>query len=348
MLHKLHPLRTLLLPCAVLLGSMGHLKAQELNLYSARHYDTDEALYRDFTKQTGIKINRIEAGDEQLLERIRNEGATSKADVILLVDAARLWKAEIDGLFQPVNSPTLKAKVPAQLRSKDDGKGSAWFGVSSRARLIVVNKTRVPSVSVQTYENLANPALKGMVCTRSGTHPYMLSWIGSMIEHLGREKAATWASGVVANFARTPRGGDTDQIKAVATGECGVALVNSYYLARILRSDKPQDRAIAEKLAVVLPNQSSYGTHMNVSGAGVAKNAPHRAAAIQFIEYLLSNQAQSYLAQGNNEWPVAVGVPAANAALDSLGNFKRDTLDISTIGRAQVSAQRLIDEVGWR
>ncbi len=323
-------------------------QSQELNLYSARHYDTDEALYRDFTKLTGIKINRIEAGDEQLLERIRNEGASSKADVILLVDAARLWKAEIDGLFQPLNSPTLKSRVPTELRSRDDGRGSAWFGISSRARLIVVNKQKVPADSVTSYEDLASPSLRGLVCTRSGTHPYMLSWIGAMTEHLGREKARTWARAVVANFARTPRGGDTDQIKSVASGECGVAVVNSYYLARLLRSDKPQDRAIVDKLSVVLPNQNSYGTHMNVSGAGVAKNAPNRTAAVRFIEYLLSDQAQKYLALGNNEWPVAQNQASGNPALDGFGKFKRDALPIATIGSAQVGAQRLIDEVGWR
>jgi iron(III) transport system substrate-binding protein len=327
---------------------LANAQTQELNLYSARHYDTDEALYRDFTKQTGIKINRIEAGDEQLLERIRNEGTSSKADVILLVDAARLWKAEIDGMFQAVNSPLLKTKVPVELRSRDDGRGSAWFGISTRARLIVVNKVKVPAGQVTSYEDLASPALRSMVCTRSGTHPYMLSWIGAMTEHLGREKARSWARAVVSNFARTPRGGDTDQIKAVARGECGVAVINSYYLARILRSDKAQDRAIAEKLVAVLPNQNSYGTHMNVSGAGVAKNAPNRAAAVQFIEYLLSDHAQNYLALGNNEWPVVLNQVTANPALESFGKFKRDALPISTIGSAQVGAQRLIDEVGWR
>jgi iron(III) transport system substrate-binding protein len=324
--------------------------AQEkvLNLYSARHYSTDEALYANFTKQTGIAIKRVEAGDEALLERLRNEGRNSPADVVLLVDAARLWKAQIEGLFQPVRSPSLESRIPAHLRGKDDGKGSEWFAFSTRARIIVYNKAAVNAGDVANYEDLAKPSLKGKVCTRSGTHPYMLSLIGAMSEHLGEAKAEAWAKGVVANFARTPRGGDTDQIKAVASGECGVALTNSYYLARLMRSNNPADREVAEKVGVVWPNQASWGVHVNVSGGGVARNAPNRDAAVKFLEYLASEQAQVYFADGNNEWPVVAGVTTRNPALEAMGKFKADTLPIASIGRSQVTAAKIIDRAGWR
>jgi len=340
-----------LLASAVLAtAAMTPALAQEkvLNLYSARHYQTDEALYADFTKQTGIRINRIEAGDEALLERLRNEGTNSPADVILLVDAARLWKAQIEGMFQPVKSPTLEKRIPATLRAKDDGKGSEWFGISTRARVIVYNKAKVDPALVQNYEDLARPELKGKVCTRSGAHPYMLSLIGAMSEHLGEAKAEQWASGVVANFARKPRGGDTDQIRAVATGECGVALTNTYYLVRLMRSDRPADKEVVERVGVVWPNQKSFGTHVNVSGAAVAKNAPHRENAVRFIEYLASDSAQAYFAGGNNEWPVVESVKLGNRELESLGPFKADTLPIASIGRAQVTASKIIDRSGWR
>jgi iron(III) transport system substrate-binding protein len=339
-----------LLTAGATLAAAAPARADEavLNLYSARHYSTDEALYANFTKPTGIRIRRIEAGDEALLERLRSEGRNSPADVILLVDAARLWKAQIEGLFQPVRSPVLEARIPAHLRGKDDGQGSEWFAFSTRARIIVYNKASVSPADVQTYEDLARPALKGKVCTRSGTHPYMLSLIGAMYEHLGEARTEAWARGVVANFARPPRGGDTDQIKAVASGECGVALTNTYYLARLMRSDKPEERDAAARLGVVMPNQATWGTHVNVSGGGVARNAPNRAAAVRFLEYLASDPAQVYFADGNNEWPVVKTVTVKNPALEALGPFKADTLSIASIGRAQVNAAKIIDRAGWR
>ncbi len=319
-----------------------------LNLYSARHYQTDDALYAEFTRQTGIRINRIEAGDQALLERLRSEGANSPADVILLVDAARLWKAQADGMFQPVKSATLESRVPAHLRSQDGGQGSEWFGIATRARVIVYNKEKVAAALVRNYEDLARPELKGKVCTRSGAHPYMLSLIGAMSEHLGEAGAERWAEGVVANFARPPRGGDTDQVRAVATGECGVALSNSYYLVRLMRSDKPADREAMAKVGIVWPNQGSFGTHVNVSGAGIARHAPHRDNAVKFVEYLVSDSAQAYFVAGSNEWPVVSSVKVANPELESLGPFKADTLPIGAVGRAQGAASKIIDRAGWR
>lgn len=333
---------------AALVAAPAPAANEVLNLYSARHYQTDEALYADFTKQTGIRINRIEAGDEALLERLRSEGRNSPADVLLLVDAARLWRAQIDGMFQPVRSKVLDARVPAHLRGKDDGQGSEWYGFSTRARIIVYNRASVKPDQVRRYEDLADPSLKGKVCSRSATHPYMLSLIGALTEHLGEAKTEAWARGVVANFARTPRGGDTDQIRAVASGECGVALTNTYYLVRMMRSQAKEDKDAVARVGVIWPNQGSFGTHVNVSGGGVMKNAPNRAAAIRFLEYLTSESAQTYLANGNNEWPVVRGTPVRNPALESLGAFKADELSIASIGRSQVTAAKIVDRAGWR
>lgn len=323
-------------------------EVKELNLYSARHYQTDEALYSDFTKKTGIKINRIEADDNALAERLKSEGANSPADVILMVDAARLWRAQIDGFFKPIHSKYLENRIPANLRSKPDSEGSTWFGFSTRARLVVYNKAKVNPQDVDTYEKLAEPMNKGKVCTRSGAHPYMLSLIGAMIERRGETATEDWAKGMVTNMARPPRGGDTDQIKAVASGECGVALTNSYYLVRLLRSTKPEDQAIVSKIGFVWPNQQTTGTHINIAGGGVAKNAPHSQAAIQFLEYLASDSAQEYFANGNNEWPVVKSVKIENEGLKMLGSFKAENISIAAIGKNQIAAQRLLDRVGYK
>lgn len=345
----LHRTPRLLIALAFTLAA-GTAAAQDkvLNLYSARHYATDEALYANFTRQTGIRIQRIEAGDEALLERLRSEGRNSPADVVLMVDAARLWKAQIEGLFQPLRSPLLEARIPAHLRGKDDGKGSEWFAYSTRARLIVYHKASIAPDQVRNYADLAQPALKGKVCTRSGVHPYMLSLIGALAEHKGEAAAEQWARGVVANFARTPRGGDTDQIKAVATGECRVALANSYYLARLMRSERAEDRDIVARIGIIAPDQAGHGVHMNVSGGGIARHAPHPEAAAKFLEYLASDEAQRMFADGNNEWPVVSSVRVSNPALESLGKFRQDALPVAQIGRAQVSAARIVDRVGWR
>jgi iron(III) transport system substrate-binding protein len=330
------------------LPALASSQAPALNLYSARHYQTDEALYANFTRATGIRINRIEAGDEALLERLRSEGRASPADVLLLVDAARLWKAQTEGLFAPIRSGVLEERIPERLRAAATDEGIAWFGISTRARVIVINRNRVSPESVSRYADLAGPALKGKVCTRSAAHPYMLSLIAAMIEHQGEEATTQWARGVVANFARPPRGGDTDQIKAVASGECGVALTNTYYLVRLMRSDKPADRETISKVQVIWPDQSGPGTHLNVTGGGMLRTAKNRDAAIKFLEYLASDEAQRYLADGNNEWPAVTSVRIDNAALAALGSFKADALPVDRLGRSQAAAARLIDRVGWR
>jgi iron(III) transport system substrate-binding protein len=342
------PFGLTLIAAAALIATGANAQESVLNLYSARHYQTDEQLYSNFTKQTGIKINRIEADDNALLERLKNEGKNSPADVILMVDAARLWRAQIDGMFQPVKSKVLESRIPANLRARDDGKGSEWFGFSTRGRIIVYNKAAVKPEDVSTYESLADPKNKGKVCTRSGSHPYMLSMIGSMVERNGEKATEDWAKGVVANFARPPRGGDTDQIKGVATGECGVAVANTYYYARLLRSTKPEDKEMMSKVAFLWPNQKTSGTHINIAGGAVAKNAPHREAAVKFLEYLSSSDAQGYFANGNNEWPVVSTEVEKNPVLESMGKFKAENVSISTIGKNQIAAQKILDRVGYK
>jgi len=333
---------TLLAAALASLAVSAQAEEKVINLYSARHYQTDEALYTDFTKQTGIRINRIEGKEDELLERIRNEGANSPADILLTVDAARLAKAHELGLFAPVSSQVLESRIPAHLRSED------WFSFSTRGRVIIYNKIGVKADDVRTYDDLAKPALKGKLCSRSGSHPYNLSLGASVIAHQGEAKAEEWARGMVANFARAPKGGDTDQIKSVAVGECQVALANTYYVARMMRSTKPEDQKLMERVGVVWPNQASTGTHINVSGAGVLKHAPHKEAAVKFLEYLASDDAQRYFADGNNEWPVVSSVKVSNPALDALGKFKADTLPVKKLEMFQVKAQMIFDRAGYK
>jgi iron(III) transport system substrate-binding protein len=320
--------------------------AQEkvLNLYSSRHYQTDEALYTGFTKATGIKINRIEGGEDALIERVRNEGERSPADVLITVDAGRLWRAEQLGLFQPTRSAVLESRIPASLREPS----GLWFGFSTRARLIAYNNAKVKAGEIQTYEELADPKWKGRVCMRSSTNVYNLSLMGALIDHLGEEKAQAWAQGVRSNLAVDPKGGDTDQLKAVAAGECDVTISNQYYYARLLRSQKPDEQQIGERLGVVFPNQKTWGTHVNISGAGVLKNAPNREAAVRFLEYLASDEAQRYFADGNNEWPAVPGVRIDNPVLSRLGDFKRDALNVAVLGKNQPSSQKIYDRVAWK
>ena len=330
---------------ALAIASSG-LVAQEkvLNLYSSRHYQTDEALYMGFTKLTGIKVNRIEAGEDPLIERLRSEGARSPADVLVTVDAGRLWRAEQLGLFQPVKSQVLESRIPENLREP----GGHWFGFSVRARLIAYNKARVRDGEIQTYEELADPRWKGRVCMRSSTNIYNLSLMGALIDHLGEQNAEAWAKGVHANLAQEPKGGDTDQLKSVAAGLCDVTISNQYYYARLARSEKPDERQVAERIGIVLPNQKTWGTHVNISGAGVVKNAPNREAAIRFLEYLASDEAQRYFADGNNEWPVVHGLRVGNPVLARIGEFKRDRLNVAILGRNQPNSQKIYDRVAWK
>lgn len=340
---RLRRLATLLLAAAHL-TTPAAAQDSALNLYTARHYQTDDALYTGFTKQTGLRINRIEGGEDALLERIKSEGAHSPADVFITTDIGRLWRAEQAGVFSPLRSRVLDARIPAQYRDPE----GRWFGLSARARIIVYNKDLVKPGEVRNYEDLADPRWKGKVCVRSSAHPYQLSLIASMIAHLGEPKAEQWVKGLAANLAKDPRGGDTDQIRSVAAGECAIALTNQYYLVRLMRSTRPDEKAAVGKVGMVWPNQDNRGAHMNISGGGVLRNAPHREAAGRFLEYLAGDEAQAYFADGNNEWPTVSGVRIQNPALESLGKFKADALPLATLGRHLADAQRLADRVGYK
>jgi iron(III) transport system substrate-binding protein len=346
MFSTLNPATRCALLAVALIASPVASQAQEkvLNLYSSRHYETDETLYTGFTKQTGIKINRIEGGEDALIERIRNEGDKSPADVLITVDAGRLWRAEQLGLFQPVKSKVLEARLPANFRHPD----GLWFGFSARARIIGYSKERVKPGEIANYEDLANPKWKGKICSRSAGHVYNLSLMSSLVNHLGEAKAEQWAKAVASNLARAPKGGDTDQLKGVAAGECDLAISNSYYYVRLMKSKKPEDRAVTEKVGVILPNQANRGTHVNVSGAGMLKHAPNRESARLFLEYLASDAAQNYFANGNNEWPVVTSVKPDNAALATLGKFKTDALNLGAVGRNQPTAQKIADRSGFK
>ncbi len=330
-------------------GFMSSATAEEVvNLYSSRHYQTDEALYDNFTKQTGIKINRIEANADALIERIKSEGVNSPADILITVDAGRIWRAEQAGVLSAVQSDVLNAKIPAHLRHPD----GLWFGFSSRARMIVVNTDLIAEGEITSYADLANSKYQGLVCIRSSSNIYNLSLMAAQIAHEGVEASEEWARGVVANFARKPQGGDTDQIRAVASGECAIGVANSYYFARLMASDKPEDQAVMAKVRHIFPDQSTMdhdanGTHVNISGAAVVTNAPNRANAILFLEYLASDKAQRYFADGNNECPVVEGVPGT-AVLKKMGPFQQDSLNVSALGIHQAEAQRVFDRAGWK
>ena len=315
--------------------------AQEVNVYSARHYDTDVALYDTFTEQTGITVNLIEGGSDALIERIVNEGEFTPADLLITVDAGRLWRAQQRDVFQPINSEILESRVPAHLREAD----GHWFGLSKRARVIVHKKDHDLSTPISRYENLSNEELGGLVCMRPSSNIYNLSLMASMIEAHGVEIAEEWAAGVVANFGREPQGNDTSNITAVINGECGVTIANTYYLGRWLASEDESERARVDLLQVVFPNQGDRGTHVNISGAGVTKHAPNKEHAVQFLEYLTGEFAQRLFAEGNNEYPI-VGDPTGAIAM--LGEFKEDELRAELFGEQQSEAVRVYDRAGWR
>ncbi|MGE0151727.1 MAG: Fe(3+) ABC transporter substrate-binding protein [Reyranellaceae bacterium] len=318
-------------------------QGQELNVYSSRHYDIDKQLYEGFKAKTGITVKVISASAEQLVERIKREGAQSPGDVMITVDIGNLWRAQSEGLFQPVKSAELDRIVPAHLRDPDGN----WFGLSMRARVFVYDKTKIDPKLIQSYADLASPALKGKVLIRSSTNVYNQSLTAALIYRQGTEKTEAWAKGLVANLARAPKGGDTDQIKAVAAGEGAVSVNNTYYFARLLASDKAEDKETVKNLAIVFPDQKGAGTHVNISGIGVLKNAPNKDNAVKFIEYLVSPEAQKIFAEGNYEYPVRAGV-APHPVIASWGEFKTDQASLAQIGKNTPEALKVMDRAGWK
>jgi iron(III) transport system substrate-binding protein len=313
-----------------------------VNVYSARHYDSDQTLFDLFTAQTGIEVNLIEAGADELIERIRSEGANSPADVIVTVDAGRLWRAEQAGLLAAIDSEVLEAAIPASLRHPD----GRWFGFSQRARGLVYSVDRVDPADLSTYEDLAGETWRGRVCIRSSTNIYNISLTASVIATAGVDAAQAWADGLAGNLARNPQGGDTDQIRAVAAGECDVAVVNHYYLARLIDSSDPGDQAVAAAVGWFFPNQDDRGTHVNVSGAGVVETAPNRANAVRFLEFLATPEAQAIFANANYEYPVVAGVAVSTTA-QGFGPFRSDAVNVTAYGEYSAEALRVMDRAGW-
>ncbi|MGP1356653.1 extracellular solute-binding protein [Roseicyclus sp.] len=333
---------SVLLGTVIAASTLTAAQAQELNLYSSRHYDTDERLYSDFTEMTGITVNRIEGNADELIARMEAEGANSPADVFLTVDTVRLARAANMGLLQPIESEVLETRVPAYLQDDEN----RWFAFSQRARIIFYDKTEVENPP-QTYQALADDQYEGQVCIRSSTNVYTQNIMAALIAHLGQEAAQDWATGVVENFARAPQGGDTDQLRGIASGECDIAMSNTYYYARIIREGDEQ--ITPEQLANigwVFPNQNDIGAHMNISGGGVAANAPNRDNAIAFLEYLASDQAQQYFSAGNDEYPAVPGVGLA-PSVAALGIFRPDTIDLSDIAANVDAAVEVLNNAGW-
>lgn len=310
--------------------------AGAVNIYSGRHYDADIEIYDAFTEKTGIKVNLIEAGGDALIERLAREKDASPADIFITADAGVLWRAESRGLLASVNDDTLNARVPAQYRHPE----GRWFGLTRRARIVIYNAEMGLPEGLETYEDLADPAYRGMICIRSSSNVYNQSLLASIIAHNGEEAAEDWTRGVVANFARKPQGNDTSQIEAVAAGLCRIAVVNSYYVARFIGTD------IGDKVGVLFPNQSGRGAHVNISGAGVTAHAPNHENALTLLRYLLEDETQTAFAGSNNEYPVVAGI-APSGPVASLGEFKADALPAAALGRNQRLAVEIFDRAGW-
>ncbi len=334
----------LLASLGLTMAAAGSPQAEEVvNVYNARHYGSDQQLWDGFEKATGIKVKVVSGDHDPLLQRLVAEGARSPADVFITVDAGRLAVAVEKGLFQPIGSPVVKQAIPAHLRDPED----LWTGISVRARVLVYAKDRVRPEELSTYEALAEPRFKGRLLTRSSTNIYNLGLIGSLIEANGYERTLEWCKGFVANLARPPQGGDTDQIKAVAAGVGDIAISNSYYLGRLIGSDKPEDREVAAKVGIFFPNQGDRGTHVNVSGVGITRHAPNRANAVKLVEYLVSPEAQRYLADVNFEYPANPAVPPG-PVVAAWGSFKQDTMNAAVYAKRSAEALRLADRCGWK
>ena len=315
----------------------------QLAVYSARHYDSDDQLYEAFTAQTGIEVSILQGGSDELIERMSREGIASPADVLITVDAGRLWRAEQAQVLQGVTTDLLEERVPAHLRHPE----GLWYGFSQRLRVIFYDKENADPAAVSTYEDLADPELDGSICVRSSTNIYNQSLLASMISHHGVEEATSWAAGLVANLARPPQGGDTDQILGVASGECEFALANHYYYIRLAQSADSDQRAAADRVGIIFPNQDGRGVHANIGGAGVARHAPNRDNAVRFLEFLVSDEAQALFARGNHEYPVVEGVEP-EPALAAWGDLVLDDLDVAELGINNPEAVRIADRVGWR
>jgi len=334
---------TLLLGAAFVLVGCQEDTEPVVNVYSHRHYDTDEDLFQRFTEESGVRVRVVSASADELIARLEREGPASPADVLITVDAGRLHRAKERGLLQPIRSQVLEEAIPPRLRDPE----GFWFGLTSRARILAYARDRVDAEELSRYEDLARPEWKNRVLARTSENIYNVSHMASLVAALGEEEAEEWARAVVANFARPPQGNDTDQLRDVAAGVGDVALVNSYYVGRLLNSDDAATRDLAQRVGMVFPNQDDRGTHINVSGGGVTAHAPNRAQAIQLLEFLVSQEAQQAFAQANFEYPVRPDVEWA-PTLQAWGDFRPDTLNLERLGELNNEAVRIFDRVGWR
>ena len=334
--------KTSILALALAATASGAFAEGELNLYSSRHYDTDERLYSDFTEATGITINRIEGNADELIARMEAEGANSPVDVFLTVDTVRISRAKDLGLLQSIDSPVLEASIPAYLQDADN----QWFAFSQRARILFYDKADVANPP-QTYQDLAKPEYAGKICIRSSSNVYTQNITAALTAHLGADAIAGWAKAVVGNYARDPQGGDTDQLRGIVSGECDIAMSNTYYYARAIRKDVSGLSDSVDKIGWVFPNQNDIGAHMNISGGGVAVNAPNKDNAVKFLEYLASEQAQEYFSAGNDEYPAVPGIGLAPSVAE-LGIFRPDTIALSDIAANIVAAQKILGDAGWK
>ncbi|TVP48654.1 MAG: Fe(3+) ABC transporter substrate-binding protein [Mongoliibacter sp.] len=328
---------------AILFSCGSGEKEDVVNVYTHRHYEADQQLFDKFTEATGIKVNVVSASADELIQKLELEGASSPADVLITVDAGRLHRAEEKGLLQSVSSETLASNIPSKFRDPD----GFWFGLTYRARILAYSKERVNPEELSTYEALAEPEWKGRVLTRSSENIYNQSLLASVIAHHGKEGAQEWATALLANMARDPKGSDRDQVKAVAAGEGDVAIVNTYYIGIMLNDSNEEERKAAEKIAIFFPNQDDRGTHINISGAGVTKYAPNKENAIKLIEFLSNAESQEFLANINFEYPVNPNVEFS-PMLKNWGDFKSDDLNLSVLGDNNSDAVVIFDQVGWK
>lgn len=319
--------------------------AQEVNVYSSRHYDADRAVYEAFTRESGIRVRLIEGDADQLIERIRSEGANSPADVFLTVDAARLARAAEAGILQPFRSPVVEARVPPGLRDAD----GLWFAVTQRARVLMYDRQQGAPAGLARYEDLAEPRFRGQVCVRSSNHPYNISLVASMLAADGPAATEVWARGFAANLARPPAGGDRDQFRALPVGQCRIAVANTYYLAAFGASARPEDRALFERIGVIFPNQAAgdRGTHVNISGAGLVRGAPNPQPAARLLEFLTGDRAQEMFALGNMEYPAVPDAPL-HPALQAMGRFRAEPVDAARTNAHSPAALQIMQRAGWR
>ena len=336
-------IRVLFFTSIILFVFPGIAVSAEVNIYSARKEALIKPLLDQFTDQTGIKVNLVTGDADTLIKRMEAEGVHSPADMLLTVDVARLDRANEKHLFQAVDSEVLTTSIPAIYRDKDN----YWFGLSLRSRVIVYARDRVNKEELDSYEALADPKWKGKLCVRSSSNVYNQSLVASLIVHRGVEATEEWARGLVKNFARPPKGGDRDQIIAVAAGQCDIALVNTYYLGGMLHSVLEEERAAAEKVALFWPNQQDRGTHINISGAGVTKSAKNRDEAIQLLEFLVSDKAQHWYSDINFEYPVKPGIGISDTLKD-WGSFVSDEVNMDRLGKLNAEAVKLMDRAGWK